>query len=191
MGSCSSLCWHRIYTAFAFAFALAFAFAFAFVFMFHTSPFTQRNGTGTGKAGGTRPMIGSPKIKADGSEEELELEEESGGSGFRCQKRWRWCCSPCFSVSSLRGLGSGKEGQGLAVVVVVVMVVMVVCCCSGKEGAKENQSRAFGKEETSVDADEELDAEEGGASWICGWGNEDHAAWRVELEWDDSVSSVG
>lgn len=61
----------------------------------------------------------------------------------------------------MKGLGSGKEGQELL--------------CSCKEDAKAIQSNDFVREETSVDADE-LDAEEGGASWICGCGNEDHAA---------------
>ena len=58
----------------------------------------------------------------------------------------------------MNGLGSGKEGQELV-------------CCSCKEDWKGIQSNDFAREETSVDADE-LDAEEGGASWICGWGNE-------------------
>ena len=64
----------------------------------------------------------------------------------------------------MNGLGSGNEGQELL--------------CSREEDGKGIQSKDFAKEETSVDADE-LDAEEGGASCICGWGNEDHAAYGV------------
>ena len=141
MGSCPSLCSsHRICTA------------------LHTSPFTftVTNGSGTGKAGkagATRP-IGSPKINAEGREE-----DESDGSGFGCQKRGRWS-SASFSLS-LKGLGSGNEGQELVY--------------SRKEAAKGIQSKDLAREETPVDADE-LDAEEGGASWICGWGNEVHPA---------------
>jgi len=69
-----------------------------------------------------------------------------------------------LSLSSLNGLGSGNEGQEL------------VCSCKeeGKGGIQSNEFAA--KEETSVDADDELDAEDGGASCICGWGNEDHTA---------------
>lgn len=62
----------------------------------------------------------------------------------------------------MNGLGSGNEGQELV--------------CSRKEDGKGIQSNDFVREETSVDADE-LDAEDGDASWICGWGNEDHAAY--------------
>lgn len=53
----------------------------------------------------------------------------------------------------MNGLGSGNEGQELV--------------CSRKEDGKGIQSNDFVREETSVDADE-LDAEDGGASWICG-----------------------
>lgn len=89
----------------------------------------------------------------------------------------------------MNGLGSGNEGQEVV--------------CSRKEDGKGIQSNDFAKEEeTSVDADE-LDAEEGGASWICGWGNEDHAAYRMggfgsiwkewiewmELAWNSGIGS--
>jgi hypothetical protein len=125
--------------------------------VFHTSPSTPTNGSGTGKAGAMRPTIGSPKIKADGREG-----DKSTGSGFGCQKR-RDGSSPSFSLSP-KGLGSGNEGQELV--------------CPRKEGAKAAQSNDLVREEMSVDADE-LDAEEGDASWICNWGNEVHPAYRV------------
>jgi len=123
VGSCASLCSYRIWTA------------------LHTLAVIPTNGAGTGKAGATRP-IGSPKIKADGREE-----HESDGSGFGCQKRGRWS-SPSLSLSVLKGLGSGNEGQELVY--------------SRREGIQSND---LAREETSVDADE-LDAEEGGASWM-------------------------
>jgi hypothetical protein len=118
----------------------------------HTSPSTPTNGLGTGKAGAMRP-IGSPKINADGRDE-----DESAGSGFGNQMRWRGPSASLSPPSSLRpsGLGSGNEGQEPV--------------WSRREDAKADQSNGLRRElsvDVEVDADE-LDAEEGGASWGSG-----------------------
>jgi hypothetical protein len=61
-------------------------------------------------------------------------------------------------LSMMNGLGSGNEGQEL------------VWSRKAEDGKGIQSKDDFANKETSgdADADEELDAEDGGASWICG-----------------------